>query len=276
MHGVTKALPTSCVPSSGRISTPTKRTTRRPPFMLHIFALFILAQFREQRAYAPIVQMFRNPKFEELTGEVFTENLQAILASVCNGDTSLIEKLIEDEGVDEYVRGSAVESLGILANCGIKTRGEVSGYFRVLFRGRLSRGRNHVWDSLISVCTDLRMAEHLDDIRMAYEGNIADPIFCSLDEVEKEIVLPIDSTARHFRERYKLIDDAVAELEVWSCFDPDHEEDDALPAEDDFFREDSISDTVPFVRDTPKVGRNEPCPCGSGKKYKKCCGSPAA
>ncbi|MGO9124867.1 MAG: SEC-C metal-binding domain-containing protein [Terriglobales bacterium] len=22
----------------------------------------------------------------------------------------------------------------------------------------------------------------------------------------------------------------------------------------------------------PKVGRNEPCPCGSGKKYKRCCG----
>lgn len=26
------------------------------------------------------------------------------------------------------------------------------------------------------------------------------------------------------------------------------------------------------VHETPKVGRNEPCPCGSGKKYKKCCG----
>jgi SEC-C motif-containing protein len=26
-------------------------------------------------------------------------------------------------------------------------------------------------------------------------------------------------------------------------------------------------------RSTPKVGRNEPCPCGSGKKYKKCCGA---
>lgn len=26
------------------------------------------------------------------------------------------------------------------------------------------------------------------------------------------------------------------------------------------------------VRDAPKVGRNDPCPCGSGKKYKKCCG----
>jgi len=27
-----------------------------------------------------------------------------------------------------------------------------------------------------------------------------------------------------------------------------------------------------FVRSSPKVGRNDPCPCGSGKKYKKCCG----
>ena len=29
------------------------------------------------------------------------------------------------------------------------------------------------------------------------------------------------------------------------------------------------------VNDTPKVGRNEPCPCGSGKKYKNCCGENA-
>jgi len=28
---------------------------------------------------------------------------------------------------------------------------------------------------------------------------------------------------------------------------------------------------VPFKRESPKVGRNDPCPCGSGKKYKKCC-----
>ena len=27
----------------------------------------------------------------------------------------------------------------------------------------------------------------------------------------------------------------------------------------------------PFTRDQPKVGRNDPCPCGSNKKYKKCC-----
>jgi uncharacterized protein YecA (UPF0149 family) len=30
-----------------------------------------------------------------------------------------------------------------------------------------------------------------------------------------------------------------------------------------------------FRRPTPKIGRNDPCPCGSGKKYKKCCGKEA-
>jgi len=32
---------------------------------------------------------------------------------------------------------------------------------------------------------------------------------------------------------------------------------------------------VQTVRRAKKVGRNDPCPCGSGKKYKKCCGTNA-
>jgi uncharacterized protein YecA (UPF0149 family) len=29
--------------------------------------------------------------------------------------------------------------------------------------------------------------------------------------------------------------------------------------------------SAPAVRESPRVGRNDPCPCGSGKKFKKCC-----
>lgn len=29
--------------------------------------------------------------------------------------------------------------------------------------------------------------------------------------------------------------------------------------------------TKPVIRDYKKIGRNDPCPCGSGKKYKNCC-----
>lgn len=43
--------------------------------------------------------------------------------------------------------------------------------------------------------------------------------------------------------------------------------------DDDFCEEDSSWEPEePFVREEPKTGRNDPCPCGSGKKYKKCCG----
>jgi uncharacterized protein len=32
-----------------------------------------------------------------------------------------------------------------------------------------------------------------------------------------------------------------------------------------------LSSATTFRRDFPKVGRNDPCPCGSGKKFKHCC-----
>ncbi len=37
------------------------------------------------------------------------------------------------------------------------------------------------------------------------------------------------------------------------------------------FYEQRKQPSQPIVFDSPKVGRNDPCPCGSGKKYKKCC-----
>lgn len=50
--------------------------------------------------------------------------------------------------------------------------------------------------------------------------------------------------------------------------DPDGESlDDALEGEPGTM----FADEFPDIRDTPKTGRNDPCPCGSGKKFKKCC-----
>ena len=38
------------------------------------------------------------------------------------------------------------------------------------------------------------------------------------------------------------------------------------------FEDGELVGEKPMTREEPKVGRNDPCPCGSGKKYKKCCG----
>lgn len=39
-----------------------------------------------------------------------------------------------------------------------------------------------------------------------------------------------------------------------------------------YFTRGAVRGPEPVRRSSPKVGRNDPCPCGSGKKYKKCCG----
>ena len=53
-----------------------------------------------------------------------------------------------------------------------------------------------------------------------------------------------------------------------------HERYDVADDEDWFEKEWMEKQTMqqPYVRSAPKIGRNEQCPCGSGKKYKKCCG----
>ncbi|MCQ2352287.1 MAG: preprotein translocase subunit SecA [Victivallaceae bacterium] len=48
-------------------------------------------------------------------------------------------------------------------------------------------------------------------------------------------------------------------------------QEDALPSP----QEEKAPEILPFHREAPKVGRNDLCPCGSGKKYKKCCGKNA-
>ena len=44
---------------------------------------------------------------------------------------------------------------------------------------------------------------------------------------------------------------------------------------DEWLYDDGVVAPQTVVRSSPKVGRNEPCPCGSGKKYKHCCGKSA-
>ena len=53
----------------------------------------------------------------------------------------------------------------------------------------------------------------------------------------------------------------------------------SLPAEADATQADMLPAApkfeLPIKRELPKVGRNDPCPCGSGKKFKSCCGRSA-
>ncbi len=109
----------------------------QPGRMAHIFAMFLLAQFRETRACPLIIDLFSMPAdvSDELMGDLDAGGLESILASVCGGDTTLIEKLIEDDGAGEFARGAAVDSLVVLMANGLLPRERVVEYFRHLLKG---------------------------------------------------------------------------------------------------------------------------------------------
>jgi hypothetical protein len=92
---------------------------------------------------------------QDVTGDVVTEDLCRILASVSCGDDSLIKSLIEDEQVNEYVRSAAVRALVTLVACDERPREEVISYFHELFNGRIRREYSAVWNSLVSCGADL-------------------------------------------------------------------------------------------------------------------------
>jgi hypothetical protein len=230
----------------------------QPRYIAHIYAMFLLAQFREERAYPLIVNFFSIPGeiTLDVTGEVVTEDLPRILASVCGGDTRLIKSLVENDDANGYVRSTALRSLLALLACGEKSREEIIHYYQSLFRGKLKREYSFVWDGLVDCSSELYPAELYEDIQQAFQDDLVDPFFIDLKDVERNLSDGKEKVIERLKNdrQYQLIEDTISEMQGWACFNEPKPRPKPQP-----------------VVKKKKIGRNEPCPCGSGKKYKKCC-----
>ena len=257
-------------------------------YIAHIYAMFLLAQFRDTRAYPLIIRFAHLPGNlpHDLTGDLITEQFCKILASVCGGDIGPIQSLIEDPSAEEYVRSAGLRALNVLVQVGTLRREEVVAYHQRLFSGSLEREVSYVWDSLVCCAIDLHPGEVLGDIRQACREGLVEPFSISLEEVEQAARRSVEAVMAELGEHDGgLVEDTVDEMEWWACFHPesddewDQDEDrdddedwDSLPPEPYVHEDWEPLPPETYVRPEPKIGRNEPCPCGSGKKYKKCCG----
>jgi hypothetical protein len=188
---------------------------------------------------------------------------------VYDGNPAPLCGLVESEEVNEFVRAAAIRSFLVLEHTHLMPRAEVVEYFRSLFHGRLKREHSYAWDSLICAVADLPAPELLEEVRQAYAAGLVDDTVADLPGIERDIAAP---EPWRFEGR-TLITDAIDEMEGWACFHPQ----DSEPAEPQEAQAPATPPPAeyaapkPFIRE-PKIGRNDPCPCGSGKKHKKCCG----
>jgi hypothetical protein len=139
---------------------------REPNLMLPTYAMFLLAQFREQAAYPLLTKFFSTPGdlCLDTTGDVVTEYLGRILASVCHNELEPIKRMIEDPAVNEYVRSACLRTLTIPVLEEKLSRDQVIDYFRDLFHGKLARDPDFIWSALVVACCRLYPEELLDDI----------------------------------------------------------------------------------------------------------------
>ena len=238
---------------------------------LTLFALYLLAQFREQKAYPLIIRMVSIPAMESeyRFGDIVTEGLHRVLATVYNGDLTLLQALIENDsdGIDEFVQGAALRTIATLCFTGQVDRDSVRQYLTRLFRGRLRRRENHVWNVLVDVTAEMGFRELLADIQLAYKHGLADSFYRKPASIENTLESATDQPRR--ARDGQLIDDAIAELQDRATFRPiqataKHQPPTPQPQ--------LLHTGETLKREIPKTGRNDPCPCGSGKKFKKCCG----
>ncbi|KJS83557.1 DUF1186 domain-containing protein [Desulfosporosinus sp. BICA1-9] len=142
-----------------------------------------------------------------------------LIINIYDGDVNLLHKIIENEEIDGYIRGSALHTLVVLVAQRRIEREDVVEYFRELFNGGLDREYSHVY-ALVGCSNYLYPEEVIRDIKQAYDEELVDPGYIEFEEIKnqlaqnKEIVL-----AELYNNRnYQLIDDIIQELEYWACF----------------------------------------------------------
>jgi hypothetical protein len=285
-----EAITPELIAAIERVSADPKSFLEHPERCLHLFSIYLLAQFRDTRALDCFVRFFSLPGEQalDLTGDLVTEDGAAVLASVCGGTPEPLIRLALDEAVNEFVRGQAMHALLVQSLWRERSREAVIADLRNLFSSLAKPGDAYVWAELVGAVDMFNASELLPEVRQAFAENLVDESVIALQDVEpaqkhrpRNYPVPTDEEQfRWFTESNQPID-AITSCSAWLCFDdepaPEQDEDpdwDTLDPDPGYLPEDEPAVWVPpqpYVA-PPKTGRNDPCPCGSGKKYKKCCG----
>lgn len=194
-------------------------------YIFHLYALYLLAQFREPLAYPVIINFFSNPgKITlDVAGDLVTEDLGRILASVNDGNIEPIKQLIENKKVNEYVRTAALEALVVLVAQKAISREKIIQYYAELFSNRGGKEYDYTWTKLVINCAELGAVELKEEIDRAFEEDLVEQFFIDEKYVNDCLQVETEVALKKLREnpRYSFIEDVISEMENWACFRPE-------------------------------------------------------
>ncbi len=265
------------------------------------FGTLLLAELKYSPALEKCLQLFaRNDTFlsslEVVFGDVLTELTPTLFYNVVDGNTQALCNYIVDGHQAMYCKASAIEAVFAQFEAGIIDEFVLSAHVTrwiTVFSALPSSTNSFLLSALADSCIEYQ----LDDFKSQFVG-LCDNDLGDKGLFDEERFKQCEVKAWVKTGTPKLIEsdmiqtdfNVVATLSAWADDNSEDEELDNMLNEDlgDFEGFDSlmgeggllanilydentiVENSVP-VSSLPMAGRNDPCPCGSGKKYKKCC-----
>ena len=255
---------------------------KKEGFVIHILAMYTLAYYKEKRAYPGIIAIAKLPPriINPFLEDTITEGLSRMIASVYDGNIEPIKEIIESCDCDIYARRAALESLVALVTNGLIHRDEIVSYFKELFNRKLHLLNEDVLECLIDMSFYIHSKGLEEEIRKANPEDFVNFGFDNMESnFEEQSSMSIECVleeTKKFPSYNVVFKEDVINLLKWlgkiDMYVEKAEENNSNVRRSSYDEDNLIHKNSITVQNFGKTGRNHPCPCGSGKKYKKCCG----
>lgn len=240
-----------------------------------IHAVFILGAIATEQTVVPLLNALRFSCAYDC--DWVTEQLASIFGKVGIKSIEGLKMIAADYSTDWYVRATAMDGLAAITITNPEKEEDIFAFVGGIFchetedkDTQLSAGnvlldfhRKEVEKELLDFGRKERALKDKDsfyhlyfddeDVREAFNGRGKDLWYYQQDWLDFYNENEIAARQKRWKEEQKAANndnEFVEEAEDFLRINPDS-----------------------FIRNILKIGRNEPCPCGSGKKYKKCCGT---
>ena len=247
----------------------------RSEYWLHTMAIYLMGAYREPCAWPLLLDFFASDSdlANDIIGFSPEDHLPAILSRCYDGsDVAPLERLIEGATFDETVRYACLLSYDALVVSQQVPRERLVAFLARLLDAPPDAAPSDWYGSLACAAAQLQEPALRAPIEALFDRGLtkADPAYFSIMEKEEVGVIyaddPREIEQALLRDDY--FDDLAENLGRLWYFQPIKPRPSIDAAELAWLRH-RLGEFM--IRTQPKVGRNAPCPCGSGKKHKKCC-----
>ena len=248
---------------------PTERAKPNPLF----FIFHLLGEWRERSAYRPIARFLRCPshEVEAILGDAITSTTHRVMAAVYDGDPRPLYDIILDPKADQLIRYRMCEALAMAVLAGELDRDVARRFLRDAFMELCPQARSFVWTGWQSAIAMLGLSELTMLVKRAFDRRFIDPPWLGYEHFMRNLdsaIMQPDQPCCSYSEEFARFGDTVEELSGWYCFSQEYQNSRERMLESADL--DYLVDQ-PYRNPFKGVGRNDRCPCGSGKKFKQCC-----